>query len=86
MLQGLHPIRVEFFWRPAAFSTGTLSRPPGIKVSYTGFDTLGFFQDLGRDGGGRITTYEYDCELRHRSYIYIIKDDIIHTYIHIYIR
>lgn len=32
VLRGLHPVRVEFFWRPAAFSTGTLSRPPGIKA------------------------------------------------------
>ncbi|CAK9011072.1 Hypothetical protein SCF082_LOCUS10936, partial [Durusdinium trenchii] len=63
VLPGLHPVRVEFFWKPSD-TVASIQRPPGIKVTYTGFDTQGYFLSLSRDAGARMTTQEYDCELR----------------------
>lgn len=68
VLPGLHPVRIEFFWRPPEGVSVTVQRPPGIKVTYTGFDTLGYLLSIARDNGGRITTQDYDCEVRRFSW------------------
>ena len=32
VLAGLHPVRIEFFWRPPEGVSVTVQRPPGIKA------------------------------------------------------
>mmetsp|Transcript_42100 Transcript_42100/g.98164 ORF Transcript_42100/g.98164 Transcript_42100/m.98164 type:complete len:1131 (+) Transcript_42100:43-3435(+) len=63
MLAGLHPVRIEFFWKPQA-NPVAVARPPGIQVTYSGFDTGGYYYSIARDSAGRLTQNEYDCELR----------------------
>ena len=41
VLPGLHPVRIEFFWRPPEGVSVTVQRPPGIKA----------FSPVGVDGG-----------------------------------
>ncbi|CAE7354417.1 unnamed protein product, partial [Symbiodinium sp. CCMP2456] len=68
MLPGLHPVRIEFFWKPDASPVVSVERPPGIQVLYSGFDTGGYFLSVARDRAGRVTQNEFDCELRRFSW------------------